>query len=102
MIHKKIFWTYLCKLTLQDTTNHSHIISKTKDDEIVKYALNCSMSPTMVAEYKTKLMEKSLQNNDIALNTYIRINKDFDKWCLTSLCNSKGCNLNVFSKGIDL
>jgi predicted nuclease of restriction endonuclease-like (RecB) superfamily len=36
------------------------LICKTKDDEVVKYAINRSMSPTMIAEYETKLINKSL------------------------------------------
>jgi predicted nuclease of restriction endonuclease-like (RecB) superfamily len=36
------------------------IICKTKDNEVVKYALNRNMSPTMVAEYETKLINKGL------------------------------------------
>ena len=36
------------------------LICKTKDEEVVKYAMNRSMSPTMVAEYETKLINKSL------------------------------------------
>jgi len=30
------------------------------DDEVVKYAMNRSMSPTMIAEYETKLINKLL------------------------------------------
>lgn len=36
------------------------LICKTKDDEVVKYALNRSLSPTMIAEYETKLINKTL------------------------------------------
>lgn len=36
------------------------LICKTKDEEVVKYAMNRSMSPTMIAEYETKLINKSL------------------------------------------
>jgi len=36
------------------------LICKTKDDEVVKYALNRHASPTMIAEYETKLIKKSL------------------------------------------
>lgn len=36
------------------------LICKTKDDEVVKYAMNRNMSPTMIAEYETKLINKSL------------------------------------------
>lgn len=39
---------------------NSILICKTKDDEVVKYALNRLASPTMIAEYETKLIEKSL------------------------------------------
>ena len=36
------------------------LICKTKDEEVVKYAMNRSMSPAMIAEYETKLIDKSL------------------------------------------
>jgi predicted nuclease of restriction endonuclease-like (RecB) superfamily len=36
------------------------IICKTKDEEVVKYALNRNTSPAMVAEYETKLVNKNL------------------------------------------
>jgi hypothetical protein len=36
------------------------LICKTKDEEVVKYAMNRSMSPAMIAEYETKLLNKSL------------------------------------------
>jgi RecB family endonuclease NucS len=36
------------------------LICKTKDEEVVKYAMNRSMSPTMIAEYETKLINKSV------------------------------------------
>jgi predicted nuclease of restriction endonuclease-like (RecB) superfamily len=36
------------------------LICKTKDEEVVKYAMNRNMSPTMIAEYETKLINKSL------------------------------------------
>ena len=36
------------------------LICKTKDDGVVKYALNRNMSPTMIAEYETKLINKAL------------------------------------------
>ena len=31
-----------------------------KDNEVVKYAMNCSLSPTMIADYKTKLIPKKI------------------------------------------
>lgn len=36
------------------------LICKTKDDEVVKYTMNRSISPTLVAEYETKLIDKAL------------------------------------------
>ena len=36
------------------------LICKTKDDEVVQYALNRSMSPAMVAKYETNLIPKEL------------------------------------------
>lgn len=36
------------------------ILCKTKDDEIVKFALNRSLSPTKIAEYETQLIDKNL------------------------------------------
>lgn len=36
------------------------LICKTKDEEVVKYALNRHASPTLIAEYETKLIKKSV------------------------------------------
>ncbi|HLB41998.1 MAG TPA: PDDEXK nuclease domain-containing protein [Gammaproteobacteria bacterium] len=36
------------------------LICKTKDEDVVKYAMNRNMSPTMIAEYEIKLLNKSL------------------------------------------
>ena len=36
------------------------LICKTKDEEVVEYALNRHLSPTMIAEYETKLINKEL------------------------------------------
>jgi predicted nuclease of restriction endonuclease-like (RecB) superfamily len=36
------------------------LLCKTKDDEVVEYALSRSLSPAMVAEYETKLIDKQL------------------------------------------
>lgn len=36
------------------------LICKSKDDEVVKYAMNRHLSPTMIAEYETKLINKNL------------------------------------------
>lgn len=36
------------------------LLCKDKDSEVVEYALNRSLSPTMVSEYKTKLPDKKI------------------------------------------
>ena len=36
------------------------LLCKSKDDEVVEYALSRSLSPTMVAEYELKLPDKAL------------------------------------------
>ena len=36
------------------------ILCKSKDDEVVEYALSRNLSPAMVAEYKTKLIPKKV------------------------------------------
>lgn len=41
------------------------LICKTKDDEVVKYAMNRNISPTMIAEYETKLIKKSILQNKL-------------------------------------
>lgn len=41
------------------------LICKTKDDEVVKYALSRNVSPAMIAEYETKLIDKKILQNKI-------------------------------------
>ena len=41
------------------------LICKDKDEEIVKYALNRNISPAMIAEYETKLIDKQLLQNKL-------------------------------------
>ncbi len=36
------------------------ILCKSKDNEVVEYALSRNLSPTMIAEYKTKLIPKKV------------------------------------------
>lgn len=36
------------------------ILCKSKDDDVVEYALSRNLSPTLVAEYQTKLIDKSI------------------------------------------
>ena len=52
------------------------ILCAKKDDEVVEYALNRSMSPTMVSEYKLKLIDKKLLQSK--LKEYIEL-ADSDK-----------------------
>ena len=41
------------------------LICKTKDEEVVKYALNRHASPTLIAEYQTKLINKTALQNKL-------------------------------------
>ena len=41
------------------------LICKTKDDEVVKYTMNRSVSPAMIAEYETKLIDKAVLQEKI-------------------------------------
>ena len=36
------------------------LLCKTRDEEVVRYALARNVSPTMIAEYETKLIDKSI------------------------------------------
>ena len=36
------------------------LLCRDKDEEVVEYALNRSLSPTVIAEYQTKLIPKAL------------------------------------------
>ena len=36
------------------------ILCKSKDDEVVEYALNRNLSPAMISEYNTKLIDKKI------------------------------------------
>ena len=55
------------------------LICKTKDDEVVKYALNRHASPTMIAEYETKFINKALLEqkiHELSQNLQIEMDKD--------------------------
>ena len=41
------------------------ILCKSKDDEVVEYALSRNLSPTLVSEYKTKLIDKNILRNKL-------------------------------------
>jgi hypothetical protein len=43
-----------------DYTSIGVLLCKDKDSEVVEYALSRSLSPTVVAEYKTQLPDKKL------------------------------------------
>lgn len=49
------------------------LICNTKDDEVVKYAMNRNMSPTMVAEYETKLIDKKLLEKKLHELNYLAL-----------------------------
>ncbi len=49
------------------------ILCTSKDDEVVEYALSRNLSPTKIAEYKTKLIDKEkLQHKLNELSEYVR------------------------------
>ena len=55
------------------------LICKTKDEEVVKYALNRSMSPAMIAKYETNLIPKEvLQKKLHELSEIIEDNEDLE------------------------
>ena len=41
-------------------TRPSVLLCASKDDEVVEYALNRSLSPALIAEYQTRLPDKAL------------------------------------------
>jgi len=41
------------------------ILCKSKDDEVVEYALSRNLSPALVSEYKTKLIDKKILKNKL-------------------------------------
>ena len=41
------------------------ILCKSKDSKIVEYALSRSISPTLISQYKTKLIDKKLLENKL-------------------------------------
>ncbi|MES2614170.1 MAG: PDDEXK nuclease domain-containing protein [Bdellovibrionota bacterium] len=41
------------------------IICKTKDEEVVQFAMNRNISPTIVAEYETKILDKKILQNKL-------------------------------------
>ncbi len=44
----------------QENPSIGVLLCREKDDEVVKYALSRSLSPTLVAEYETKLIPKEI------------------------------------------
>jgi len=49
-----MFWN------LNENPSIGVLLCKSKDDEIVEYAMSRSMSPSLVAEYELKLPDKKL------------------------------------------
>lgn len=41
------------------------LLCRDKDDEVVEYALNRSLSPTIISEYETKLIPKEILKNKL-------------------------------------
>ena len=41
------------------------ILCKSKDDDVVEYALNRNLSPALIAEYQTKLLDKKLMQQKL-------------------------------------
>jgi hypothetical protein len=54
------------------------ILCAQKDDEVVEYALSRSLSPTMVSEYKLKLIDKELLQNKLREYTELADNIEKD------------------------
>lgn len=54
------------------------LLCKDKDIEVVEYSLSRSLSPTMVAEYRTKLPDKKLLQNKLH-DIFSRMHDDEDK-----------------------
>lgn len=50
------------------------ILCAKKDDEVVEFALSRSLSPTMVSEYKLKLIDKKLLQDK--LKEYVELARD--------------------------
>jgi predicted nuclease of restriction endonuclease-like (RecB) superfamily len=55
------------------------LICKTKDDEVVKYAMNRSVSPALVAEYETQLIDKSLLERKLHELSEVLVDEDNNK-----------------------
>ena len=53
------------------------ILCKNKDNKIVEYALSRSISPTLISQYETKLIDKKLLENK--LDEFFEISNN-DKW----------------------
>ena len=53
------------------------ILCKSKDDEVVEYALSRNLSPAMVAQYKTQLIPKGVLEKK--LHELFRLNEDSKK-----------------------
>ncbi len=49
----------------QENPSIGILLCREKNDEVVKFALNRSLSPTMISEYKTKLIPKELLQNKL-------------------------------------
>ena len=52
------------------------ILCKSKDSKIVEYALNRSVSPTLISQYETKLIDKKLLENK--LDEFFELGKNYE------------------------
>ena len=50
------------------------ILCKNKDSQVVQYALNRSLSPTLIAQYETKLFDKKLL--EIKLDEFFQLEEN--------------------------
>jgi dethiobiotin synthetase len=50
------------------------ILCKSKDSKIVEYALSRSLSPTLISQYETKLIDKKLLENK--LDEFFELNEN--------------------------
>ena len=52
------------------------VLCKSKDEQVVEYALSRSMSPTMVSQYETKLIDKKTLESKLQEFFIIEENKE--------------------------
>ena len=64
-------WIFIQKLQIKQEKKYNEnpsvgiILCADKDEKVVEYAMSRTMSPTMVAEYKLKLIDKKILENKL-------------------------------------